>query len=872
MGRFIKTVVVAVLVLLVGGAGILAALAYLPFLAPQRRLAVEQLIERVVDRPVAISGDVLLVPGAVTSVDIAGMTVGASSSGTGFEKLTVGDASLRFQLLPALRGDFQVEGLSANRIELTTPPPSDAAEQALPVSSFLLGLARVLDSQGTRDLQLRDVTITESDDPNGWGARYKLTELIAKEGATAGERVITADGTINGKPAKIAGTFEAATAAADGEPNRKFKITVSLPGYTSESAGTLKADGSALDATFTADVSSLGDMLELFLLKREFDGTAKLTTSLSGPADALAAKPIKVAATLSTGEQLTIDGQIANFSQGTGVDITFAADLRRSDGSAPQPSSAFDIKLDRITGGATGDILSLTLANLVFATNLADADLARIGPVSVEKVTRDKDGRLAFRGLHILSGDPKNPSLDLKGDVLDVLNQSGISLAGSFDLDALELATGKPAPPSIGNLAGSLSIADPSGALQLRELKAGLTGEGPLELKVEMPTPAEGTTSSPVQVKLAVADLSALAEAFGAQAPSGGSLSFEGSVAVVDELTVEGKAAIGESPVTVDLHQDVTGDKSVFRGKVASSALRLSDLRSLGALSDIAGKLGDGGEQPTESKPSAPPSWLDAELDVTATLVGEQGGEPTDVAARLVYGNGQAALDPFTIDYAGGTLKASTVIDLSGDTPEVTLDGQAQKLEVAQLLSKLGGTPLIDAPLGAQLKLDGSGLDEQALASTVSGNVAVTLGSGKVATSLIDLAGESIVSWLFSSGSGAELVCAEAALTLKAGQGTVDRVVIETTNVQLIGTGTLDLGGDKIDISFAPRPLHERLIEVVTPFKVHGKLSSPKISTGSTVGLAGRAVVEALSLPINALGALVGFGSKGNRTPCTTNP
>ncbi len=872
MGRFVKKAVVVVLVLLVGGAGLLAALAYLPLLAPQRRLAVEQLIAQVVDRPVSISGDVVLVPGSVTSLDVAGLTIGAASGGTGFEQLTVDDASLRFQLLPVLRGDFRIEGLSADGIELTTRPPSDAAEAALPVSAFLLDLSRLLDSAGTRDLQLQNVTITESNDPDGWGARYKLTELVAKAGETAGERTISALGTINHKPVKIEATFAAAAETADGDRGRKFKITTSLPGYESEASGTLEQSGSELEATFTADISSLGDMLELFLLKRAFDGTAKLSMSLSGPSDALVAKPIKAEGRLSTGERLTIEGEIADFSNGTGVDVTFAADLRRSDGSAPQPSSAFDIELERITGGATGDILALTLANLVFATNLTEAELARIGPVSVERVTRDKDGRLALRGLHILSGDPKNPSLDLKGDVLDVLNRSGIELAGAFDVDALELATGKPAPASIGKLAGTLAIDDSPGALQLRKLSAKLTGQGPVELALEKPGSAAGTTSTPVDVKVAVTDLAALAEAFGAEAATGGSLSFEGRVALEDELTVRGDGAIGQSPLTVDLRQDIADGKSVFRGKVGSSALQLADLRSLGALSAIGETFDDGGEQAAADDPSAPPSWLDAELDVQATVVAEKNGDQADVAAHLVYGDGRAALDPFQLDYAGGSLQASTVIELGSGPPAVSLDGRAQQLELAQLLGKLGATPLIDAPLGAQLKLDGSGLEIAELASTVDGTVALTLGAGKVATSLIDLAGESIVSWLFSSRSGAELVCAEGQLTLKAGRGTVDRIVIETTNVQLIGTGTLDLGQDRIDVSFAPRPLHERLIEVVTPFKVHGKLTAPQISTGSTVGLAGRAVVEALSLPINALSALVGFGSKGDRTPCSTNP
>ena len=676
MGRLVKRVVQVVLVLLVGSAGIVAALAYLPFFAAQRQLAAEQLLERFVDRPVSISGDVVVVPGAVTSVDITGITIGAAESGGGFKQLTIDDAAFGFQLVPALRGDFEIEQSSADGIVLTTPPPSDAGEQALPVSSFFLSFAALLESRGTRDLQLHDFSIVSDEDPDGWAGAYKLTELVAKEDGDTGDRVIKASGTINGKAAKIDATFAAVADDGRDKPVREFSIATSLPGYEGKSSGTMNADGSGLDGKFAADVSSLGDFLALLRLEREFDGTAKLTMDLSGPADAVAAEDIKLNGQLSTGEQLSIDGRIANFSKATGVDITFAADLKRSDGSVPRPSSAFDIELDKITGGATGDILSLTLADLVFSTNLADADLARIGPVSVEKVERDKDGRLALRGLHILSGDPKAPSLDLKGDVLDALNQSGISLAGSFDLDALDLIVGKPAPPEIGRLSGKLAIGDSTGSMRLESLSGQLTGDGPLKLTLDAPPPSDGATSSPLQVELVVADLAALAKAFGAEATGDGSVSFDGSVALDDALEVDGKATIGQSPLTIELKQDVTDGEAVFRGKLGSSGLRLGDLQSLTALEGIGAWFEDGtASAGTADAASSPPDWLDAELDVAATLVADDGAAQAELAAHFVYRDGKVALNPLKIGYAGGTLQASAAVGLG----EAAAAGQSRR-------------------------------------------------------------------------------------------------------------------------------------------------------------------------------------------------
>jgi hypothetical protein len=872
----IRAVLVGALAMIVLGAGIVAALAYLPSLAPQRRVAIEQLLRAVIDRPVTISREVLLLPGKVTTLELGGIAVGKDSAGGRLEHLTIDDATVGFRLLPLLRGDFQIEQLSASGLALTLAPPSDAGEEALPISASLIAFSRLLDSSGTRDLELRDLGIVSGDDPDGWGRDYKLDELSSKAGDDAGDRVIGAKGTINGKAIEIDATFAAPAGSDSGKAGRTFSTTTTLPGYESTMAGTLDADGGALDATFTVAVSSLADMLEVFRLQREFDGTAKLAMRLVGPAEAVAAEAIKAEGRLSTGEKLSIDGRIANFSTASGVDLTFAADLRTSHGEGARPSSAFDIALEKIDGRAKGDVAALTLADLTLTTNLTAADIAAIGPVSVDRVTRDANGHLAFRGIHIVSGDSQAPSLDLKGDMLDVLNRQGISLAGSFDLDALELATGKPAPPAIGRLAGELAIADSSGALRLERLTGKLTGKGALQLAIDMPKPADGRTSAPVGVKLEVADLAALAQALGADTASGdgastGGLSFDGRVAVDDALEVDGQVAIGRSPVTVELSQDVTDGKAVFRGKLDSPALRLDDLRRLVVLQDIGRQLGDGAAAPSAADPAAPPSWLDAELDIAATVLAEQSREPIKLAAHLVYGDGKAALDPMELGYAGGTFRASARIGLGATPPPVSLDGTAQALQVADLLSEVGATPLVDAPLGAELDLDASGVGAADLASTVSGTFGLTLGAGTVGTSLIDLAGESIVRWLFSDHHHAELVCGEASLTLKAGQGTVDRLVLETTNVQLLGRGSLDLPGNTIDIAFLPRPMHKRLVELVTPFKVEGALTAPKIDVGSRAKLAGRAVGEALALPLDAVGALVDIGAR-TRQPCSTTP
>jgi hypothetical protein len=158
-----------------------------------------------------------------------------------------------------------------------------------------------------------------------------------------------------------------------------------------------------------------------------------------------------------------------------------------------------------------------------------------------------------------------------------------------------------------------------------------------------------------------------------------------------------------------------------------------------------------------------------------------------------------------------------------------------------------------------------------ALAASLTGGVTASISDGKVGTRLIDLAGQDIVSWMFSSSKDddARLVCTDARLAFKEGRGKVQKLVIETDSVQLVGGGTVDLRDDRIDIAFQPRPIRQKILEMATPFVISGPLSSPKINLKP--GAAGsRAFAETVTLPLHLLGALLGgTGTETtDRKPC----
>jgi uncharacterized protein involved in outer membrane biogenesis len=153
--------------------------------------------------------------------------------------------------------------------------------------------------------------------------------------------------------------------------------------------------------------------------------------------------------------------------------------------------------------------------------------------------------------------------------------------------------------------------------------------------------------------------------------------------------------------------------------------------------------------------------------------------------------------------------------------------------------------------------------------ASLDGTVALSMGEGRIGSRLIDLTGQNLVGWLFSAGTGTRLRCAAARLGFNAGDGRVEGLILKTENVQLLGAGTVDLRGQTLDLTFDPKPARGGVLQTSTPFRVHGDLASPTIDLRSAGGLAGRAIVETLTLPLNVLGAIFGGGGNRSAADCT---
>ncbi len=770
----------------------------------------------------------------------------------------------------AILDRFAVEQMAVGRLDLEIVASPGASRGPFRASSLIVPLARLLDPELTPEIELADVAIRRTGDPGGWDGEATFAQVSIADGPSPGERSIVMEGALNAAPLGVTARFAAAEPADDGRLRRRFAITAALRGIDETIEGVLDADGSTVEARVEIDVQSIGDLLETIGLRRQLEGTGQLRLAVAGPVDELAAEDISLMVELETGEQLRADGRIADLSSLSGIDLGFTTNLTDADGVAPRASAALKLDLEALRGEVKGSAAALTLEGLVFSTNLTAADIQEIGPISVERLVRDAQGRLALSGVRILAGDPQAPSLDLSGRIDDLLGRSGIAFEGRFDLDLIDLATDRPAPAGLGRLEGTLALSDASGRLQLERLEARQVGAGPLRLTVEKRAVGAGELSSPITFDLDIPDLDALAAVQDAPSIGGGSAGFSGTIELVPDFTVFGRGHVGSSPVWLDLSEDVVDGQLVLRGGIKSPGLRLGDLPRMADLARLWPRAAEADTVATGDRLRA---RLDVELDTEATIVDAAGARRGAFVAKLTLRDGAALLRPLQLDYLGGRADAEVSFGMDRDPPPVRLEARIQSLNTGELLTELGARPLLVGDLDADLDLSATGPDRKALMTSLDGEIEVLMGEGRIGSRLLDLTAQDIVAWLFSSGGDTRLACAAARMVFTAGRGTLDGLILKTENIQLLGVGVIDLHSETMDLGFQPRPMRGRLLPAVTSFRVHGPLTAPVVSLDSPGGVAGRAVVETLTLPFNVLGALFGGITAGRQgSECTLDP
>jgi uncharacterized protein involved in outer membrane biogenesis len=410
-----------------------------------------------------------------------------------------------------------------------------------------------------------------------------------------------------------------------------------------------------------------------------------------------------------------------------------------------------------------------------------------------------------------------------------------------------------------------------SGIFQGKPLKFSFTGASvlslqdtsePYPLKVELSVgdthaTLEGTVMDPLQLKgldlnLTVrgkdaADLYALT---GIALPHTPPYRLQGQLGLEEQVWkfTDFKGKMGSSDLNGRLSWDTRPTRPLFIADFTSKRLDFADLGGLiGATPDIQADSSATQKQQAataEADPRVIPdmpldisrlSAMDAQVRFTGTQIIATDLPLDNFLMNLQLDDRLLLLKPLKFGTASGDVAADVTINARTEPVKIAADVDVRRLALSRLFAGLEKT-LNAAPsrgyIGGRAKLTGSGKSLRAMLASSNGTIGLGMEGGRLSNLIIELLGLDVAQSLGLVLTGDQPVavrCVIADFGVKNGLMQSNALVIDTSDTQLRGKGSLNLNDEALDLVLRAEPKDATLISARTPITVGGTLKKPDV-------------------------------------------
>lgn len=315
---------------------------------------------------------------------------------------------------------------------------------------------------------------------------------------------------------------------------------------------------------------------------------------------------------------------------------------------------------------------------------------------------------------------------------------------------------------------------------------------------------------------------------------------------------------IGDSDMHGDASVDTAGKRPYLRADLHSRRLDFDDLAGFvgGAPQSGAGETANA-EQVAKAAgtgtrgrvlPDKPYELeklraMDADVRLRAARINAPSLPLDDMDAHLVLEGGQLRLDPLNFGVADGEIRSRIRMDARTDTIRTRADADLAGLNLGQLLPKVELAQNAIGKIGGKVSLEGSGNSVARMLGSSDGSVQVGMGRGRISNLLMEMAGIDLAEIIKFKLTGDKLIpvrCAFADFGVDDGLMTARALAFDTTDTILVGSGTVNLRDETLDLTIRPRPKDRSLLALRTPLRVDGSFRQPKIHPDlARVGLRG---------------------------------
>lgn len=327
------------------------------------------------------------------------------------------------------------------------------------------------------------------------------------------------------------------------------------------------------------------------------------------------------------------------------------------------------------------------------------------------------------------------------------------------------------------------------------------------------------------------------------------------------------RGAVGHSDLEGSFSIDRASARPFLRGTLKSSLLDIADLGGfVGANPGASTASTSGRVLPHKIYDLEKLRRADADIDFVAQRFTDRDRLPLDnLKAHLTLRDGVLQLTPINFGVAGGNVKSTVWFDARSPTIKTRVETQFQSLHINRLAPR---ADMLESALGTingNAKLAGSGNSVADMLGVADGRVALVSSGGDVSNLMLALAGANgakIIRFLVLGDRNAKLHCAVAGFNVKQGLMTSEVLVVDTSDTNITGSGSINLRDETLDLTLIPLPKSPSLLSLRGPLHVTGTLSEPGIGLDKpTVTMrAGGALLLALINPLAGLLPLIETG------------
>lgn len=327
------------------------------------------------------------------------------------------------------------------------------------------------------------------------------------------------------------------------------------------------------------------------------------------------------------------------------------------------------------------------------------------------------------------------------------------------------------------------------------------------------------------------------------------------------------RGTIGRSDLEGNFSIDRTSARPFLRGTLKSSLLDIADLGGfVGADPGASTPSTSGRVLPHKTYDLEKLRRADADINFVAQRFTNRDRLPLDkLQAHLTLREGILQLAPINFGVAGGNMKSTVWFDARESKISTRVETQFQSLHINRLAPRAEILKNALGTINGNAKLAGSGNSIADMLGVADGRLGLVSSGGDVSNLMLAIAGANgakILRFLVLGDRNAKLHCAVAGFNVKQGLMASEVLVVDTSDTNITGSGTINLRDETLDLTLIPLPKNPSVLSLRGPLHVTGTISEPSIGFDKRTMTvrAGGALLLALINPLAGLLPLIETG------------